>query len=56
MLTIRGKRLLYYNEHTGPLIGQEVLAFYNLEMPELLTVCDMNARIISPSAAWNCRR
>ena len=41
VLTIRGKRLLYYNEHTGPLIGQEVLAFYNLEMPELLTVCDM---------------
>jgi hypothetical protein len=29
VLTIRGKRLLYYNEHTGPLIGQEVLAFYN---------------------------
>jgi hypothetical protein len=42
VLTIRGKRLLYYNEHTGPLIGQEVLASYNLEMPELLTVCDMN--------------
>ena len=42
VLTIRGKRLLYYNEHTGPLIGQEVLAFYSLEMPELLTVCDMN--------------
>jgi hypothetical protein len=42
VLTIRGKRLLYFNEHTGPLIGQEVLAFYSLEMPELLTVCDMN--------------
>ena len=41
VLTIRGKRLLYYNEHTGPLIGQEVLAYYSLEMPELLTVCDM---------------
>jgi hypothetical protein len=41
VLTIRGKRLLYYNEHTGPLIGKEVIAFYNLEMPELLTVCDM---------------
>jgi hypothetical protein len=42
VLTIRGKRLVYYNEHTGPLIGREVLAFYNIEMPELLTVCDMN--------------
>jgi hypothetical protein len=41
VMTIRGKRLLYYNEHTGPLIGQEILAFYNLEMPELLTVCDV---------------
>jgi hypothetical protein len=41
VLTIRGNRLLYYNEHTGPLIGQEVSARYNLEMPELLTVCDM---------------
>lgn len=41
VLTIRGKRLLYYNEHTGPLIGREVLAFYNLELPELLTVCDV---------------
>ena len=41
VLTIRGRRYLYYNERTGPLIGREVLAFYNLEMPELLTVCDM---------------
>jgi hypothetical protein len=41
VLTIRGKRLLYYNQHTGPLIGQEVLAFYNIEMPELLTVSDL---------------
>ena len=41
LMTIRGKQFLYFNEHTGPLIGREVLAFYNLEMPELLTVCDM---------------
>jgi hypothetical protein len=41
VLTIRGKRLIYFNGHTGPLIGKEVLAFYNLEMPELLTVSDM---------------
>ena len=33
--------MLYCNKHTGTLIGEEVLAFYNLEMPELLTVCDM---------------
>lgn len=42
ILTIRGKRFAYYNEHTGPLIGREVLAFYNLELPEILTVCDLN--------------
>jgi hypothetical protein len=41
-LTIRGKKYLYYNEHTGPRIGREVLAFYNIEMPELLTVTDLN--------------
>ena len=40
VLTIRGNRLLYCNEHTGPLIGQEVSARYDLEMPELLTVHD----------------
>jgi hypothetical protein len=42
LLTIRGKRRLYFNEHTGRLIGQPVIAFYNLEMPDLLTVSDMN--------------
>jgi hypothetical protein len=42
VLTIRGQRRVYFNEHTGRLIGQRVLAFYNLEMPELLTVSDMN--------------
>jgi hypothetical protein len=41
VLTIRGQRRVYFNEHTGRLIGQRVLAFYNLEMPELLTVSDM---------------
>jgi len=44
VLTIRGHRLLYYNNHTGPLIGQQVNALYNLEMPELLTVCDMKGQ------------
>ena len=42
ILTIRGHRRIYFNEHTGRLIGQRVLAFYNLEMPELLTVSDMD--------------
>ena len=44
ILTIRGHRRIYFNEHTGQLIGQQVLAFYNLEMPELLTVSDMNRK------------
>jgi hypothetical protein len=42
ILTIRGQRRIYFNENTGRLIGQRVLAFYNLEMPELLTVSDMH--------------
>jgi hypothetical protein len=42
MLKIRGRPHLYYNEHTGPLIGRDVLAFYNLELPELLTVSDVH--------------
>jgi hypothetical protein len=41
IITIRGKHLVYYNEHTGKLIGQEVTAYYDLERPELLTVHDM---------------
>ena len=44
ILTIRGHRRIYFNEHTGRLIGQPVLAFYNLEMPELLTVSDMDRK------------
>jgi len=44
VLRIRGRSYVYYNEHTGPLIGREVRAFYNLEMPELLTVCDIKGR------------
>lgn len=42
VLTIRGRRHCYFNEHTGPLIGKDVIAYYNLELPELLTVSDMN--------------
>ncbi|HEY3856366.1 MAG TPA: hypothetical protein VGO67_18430 [Verrucomicrobiae bacterium] len=42
VLRIRGKRLAFFNEHTGPLIGREVFAFYNMEQPQLLTVSDLN--------------
>jgi hypothetical protein len=42
VIEIRRKRLVYYNEHTGPRVGKEVLAFYNIEMPDLLTVCDLD--------------
>lgn len=41
VLTIRGQKYIYANEHTGALIGRDVLAFYNVESPELLTVSDM---------------
>ncbi|HEY3856427.1 MAG TPA: hypothetical protein VGO67_18740 [Verrucomicrobiae bacterium] len=34
--------MLYCNEQTGPLIGRQVLTYYNLECPQLLTVADMN--------------
>ncbi|HOX58995.1 MAG TPA: hypothetical protein P5205_17695 [Candidatus Paceibacterota bacterium] len=44
ILTIRGHRRIYFNEHTGRLIGQRVLAFYNLELPELLTVSDLDRK------------
>jgi hypothetical protein len=42
VLTIGGNKMLFYNERTGQLIGQEVLAFYNLDCPDLLTVSDLN--------------
>lgn len=40
-LTIRGQKYLYVNEQTGALIGRDVLAYYNVDAPELLTVSDM---------------
>lgn len=42
ILDIGGVRRLYCNEHTGHLIGREVLAFYNIDFPESLTVSDLN--------------
>jgi hypothetical protein len=42
ILKIRGKRLAFYNEQTGALIGRDVFAFYNIEQPDLLTVSDLN--------------
>lgn len=41
VLTIGGQRMLYCNEQTSNLIGREVLAYCNVENPELLTVSDM---------------
>lgn len=35
---------IYRNEDTGRLIGQKVLAWFNPETPEILTVTDMNRR------------
>jgi len=42
VLNIGGERLLYCNDKTGELIGQEVLAHYNIDFPDLLTVSDLN--------------
>ncbi|HEX4119974.1 MAG TPA: hypothetical protein VH619_05040 [Verrucomicrobiae bacterium] len=42
ILKIRGKRLAFYNEQTGALIGRDVFAFYNLEQPDLLTVSNLD--------------
>jgi len=44
ILKIRCQRRVYFNEHTGLPIGTRLLAFYNLEMPELLTVSDMDRK------------
>ena len=40
-----GKRPFNYrDENTGRLVGQSVLAWFNPELPELLTVTDMNGK------------
>jgi hypothetical protein len=41
-LTIGGERMLYANEQAGALIGREVLAYYHVDYPDLLTVADLN--------------
>ena len=48
--------MLYANEETGKLIGRKVLAYYNIDNPDLLTVSDLNRqnyftvkRILLPS-------
>ncbi len=41
VLTIGKNKRLFCNDQTGPLIGRDVLAFYNLECPDLLTVSDL---------------
>jgi hypothetical protein len=42
LLTIGKNRMLFANDQTGPLIGRDVLIFYSVETPELLTVSDLN--------------
>jgi hypothetical protein len=42
VLTIGKDKVVFCNDQTGPLIGREVLAFYNLECPDLLIVSDLN--------------
>jgi hypothetical protein len=41
LLAPRGKPMLFCNEQTGQFIGRQVLAFWNIECPDLLTVSDM---------------
>jgi len=42
VLTIGGNKMLYCDEQTGQLIGRQVLTYYNLDCPDLLTVSDLN--------------
>jgi hypothetical protein len=44
VITIRGQRRCYYNEDTGRLIHRAVIAWYNVECPEVLTVSDPDCR------------
>ncbi|MHC1762792.1 MAG: hypothetical protein AB9869_00590 [Verrucomicrobiia bacterium] len=41
LIQVRGQRFVYYNENTSKFIGQEVLAFFNLDCPELLVFSDI---------------
>lgn len=42
LLTIGKERMLYCNDDTGKMIGREVLCYYNLEFPDLLTCSDLS--------------
>jgi len=42
ILTIGKDRMLFANEQTGPLIGRDVLVYYSVETPKLLTVSDLD--------------
>ena len=42
VLTIGGNKKVFCNDRTGQLAGRDVLAFYNLDCPDLLTVSDLN--------------
>lgn len=41
-ITIRGQKRNYFNDQISQRDGQQILAFYNVEQPDLLTCCDMN--------------
>ncbi|HZM03451.1 MAG TPA: hypothetical protein VFC44_10525 [Candidatus Saccharimonadales bacterium] len=44
-LTIRGQSRYYYDaQHSGQYVGQNVLAFYNVETPHMLTVTDLDRK------------
>ena len=43
-ITIRGRKRNYFNGNTGERIGQKILAFYNVEQPDLLTCSDLDKR------------
>jgi hypothetical protein len=42
LLTIGGEKMLYCNADTGRFIGREVLVYYHIDFPDLLTVSDLN--------------
>jgi len=44
VLTIGGEKMLYSNEQTGVLIGREVLAYFHVDYPDLLTITDLNRK------------
>jgi hypothetical protein len=53
-ITIRGQRRAFYNEALGAYLGRDVLAWFNIEAPDILTVTDLKMKIRSPSSGtWS---